>query len=457
MKQLISWTLRQCIDSGIINNLTIRQSVNNIELNRINLKQSKNNLLPAVNGSLSENLGIGRMIDPVTGQYQNGTNWTTEPSLGFSQNLFNGLQYLNSIRQNELIHQSSKFDLEDAKFNLTINIVNAYLQVLYTKEAIGIARNQVSADSVQLQTTSDLEYVGKKTETDLLQIRSQMTTDKYTHVNATSQWKVAKVNLQQYMNLPISETFDIDYNTSVELSQKKPDNINTIYSQSLSFQPIVKSDSLKTEVAEYAVRIAKGAFYPQLMLKGAVGTDYSSYAKQTTTTYTNTLGNIGYLQSNPSEIVVGNVPQQTVHVNNYPFGNQFGDNFNASFSVGLSVPILNYLQVRNNVKRQKVNLSNAILSEEQTKVNLRKTIEQVYVNAENSEAQYESAMEEVAANKAAYDISIVKYKEGKMIATDLIVLKNSYIKAQSDLLQAKYGLLFNNKILDYYKGVPITF
>ena len=193
------------------------------------------------------------------------------------------------------------------------------------------------------------------------------------------------------------------------------------------------------------------------MLKGNVGTDYSSYAKQSTTTINNTTENIGYLQSNPSEIVMGNVPVASTKVSDYSFGNQLGDNFNGTLSLGLSIPILNYLQVRNNVKRQQVNLSNAMLNEEQTKVNLRKTIEQVYVNAETSEAQYTSANEEVEANKAAYDISIVKYKEGKMIASELIVQKNAYQKALSDYLQAKYGLFFNTKILDYYRGVPITF
>ena len=57
-----AWTISQCIDTAIQNNLNIRQSFNTIELNRLNVKQSKNNLLPAVNGSLSESLGIGRMV-----------------------------------------------------------------------------------------------------------------------------------------------------------------------------------------------------------------------------------------------------------------------------------------------------------------------------------------------------------------------------------------------------------
>ena len=455
--QNIQWTLKACVDSAIFNNLTIRLSANTIELDRINYKQNKNNLLPSINGNLGESFGMGKIINPSTYQYQTGTAWTTSVSIGFSQNLFSGLQFLNAIKQNEMIYESSRFDMDDAKFNLTISIVNAYLQVLYTSEAILIAKNQVSADSSQMQTTSDMVYVGKKTESDLLQIKSQLTTDKYAVVNAISQWKVIKVNLQQQMNIPVSEVFDIDYSTLVEPVQKVLDNINTIYNQSLLFQPIIKSFSLKTLSADYAIRSAKGAYYPQLLLKGSLATDYYSVAKRSNTSYVSTLESIGYLQGNPSQLVSGYVPVQSTEINNYPFGSQLNDNLNGLISLGLSVPILNYFQVRNNVKRQQVNLISAQLNEELTRVNLRKTIEQVYVNAENSGSQYKSAMEEVEANKAAYDISTVKYKEGKMIATDLLVLKNSYIKAQSDLLQAKYGLIFNDKILDYYRGVPIAF
>lgn len=455
--QSITWTIKQCIDSAIFYNLIIRQSINTIEINRINYKQSRNNLLPSINGSIYEDLSVGRMANPANGLPQTGTVWSTSGSFSISQNLFEGLQLLNSIKQNELIHQSSKIDLEDTKFNLTVNIVNAYLQVLYTGEAIKIAQIQISADSLQLQNTANQEYVGKKTLSDLLQIKSQLTTDKYTLVNTISQWKIAKVNLQQYINIPVAETFDVDYNTAVEPSQKELENINSIYSQSLLFQPIIKSYSLKLQSAEYALRVAKGAYYPQLIFKANVGTDYSNYARQSSTTITNTLENIGYLQGNPAAIVLGNVPLQTTRINNYPFGNQLADNVNGTFSLGLTVPILNYLEVRNNVKKQRVNLSSAGLSEEVIKVNLRKTIEQVYTNAENSQAQFNSANEEVEANKAAYDISLVKYKEGKMIASDLIVLKNAYQKALSDFLQAKYSLLFNNKILDYYKGIAMTF
>jgi len=455
--QSTSWTLKQCIDSAIVNNLNLMQSAYSIDLNRISYKQSKNNLLPAINGSVAEDLSIGRMVNPVTELYETGTVWSTNAGITLSQNLFNGLQYLNVIKQNELIYRSSKFDLEDAKFNLTVSIVNGFLQVLYTREAIKIAENQVSADSEQLRTTSDMEYVGKKTESEVLQIKSQLTTDKYAQVNAISQWKMAKVNLQQLMNLSINDLFDIDYSTSVEPQQKTLDDINNIYAQSLAFQPIIKSYALKTQSAVFALKVAKGAYYPQLMLRANLGTDYSSAGEQTNTVTTNTLQTIGYVQNNPSELVVSNQPQQITTINKIPFGNQLGDNVNGTFSVALSVPILNYLQVRNNIKKQQVNLRNTEVSEQITKVNLRKTIEQVYTNAENSEAQFISASEEVAANKAAYDISVEKYKQGKMIASDLIVQQNAYIKALSDNLQAKYALLFNTKILDYYKGIPITY
>src|SRR5579863_2566900 len=93
--QNTSWTIKQCIDTAIINNLNIQQSANTIELNRIALKQSKNNLLPTVNGNAGETLGIGRNVNPVTDLYQAGTVWSTNVALNFSQSIFNGLQFLN--------------------------------------------------------------------------------------------------------------------------------------------------------------------------------------------------------------------------------------------------------------------------------------------------------------------------------------------------------------------------
>ena len=455
--QKVQWTLRQCIDSAIINSLTIQQSVNTIELNRIAVKQSKNNLLPAINGSLGQYLDLGRTVNPVTGLYENGTIWSTSGGISLSQNLFNGLQLLNTIKQNDLTYQSSKYDLADAKFNLTIGIINGFLQVLYTHEALNISKRQVSADSVQLQTTLDMEFVGKKTESDVLQIKSQLSTDKYTLVNDISLWKLSKVSLQQLINLAVTDSFEIDYSTSLVPKESIPDAIVNVYAQSLSFQPIIKSYALKTESQQYALRVARGAYYPHLMLNGNIQTDYSSEGVQSSTTTSNNLQTIGYVQSNPTEIVVSNLPQQIITERKNPFGNQLSQNINGTISVTLAIPILNYLQVGNNVKKQRVNLGNAVLSEEVIKVNLRKTIEQIYTNVLNSEAQYSAANEEVDANKAAYDVAVIKYKQGKMIASDLIVQLNAYIKAESDQLQAKYGLLFNTQIMDYYQGIPITF
>ena len=451
------WSLKTCIDSAQINNIGIRQFANGVRLSALNLKQSRNNLLPAVNGNLAQNFSMGRMINPVTEVYQTGTVWSTSVGLNFSQNLFSGLQLLNIIKENQLIYKSSKLDLEDVKFNLNISIVNAYLQVLYSKEATVIAVNQITADSLQLQTTSDLEYVGKKTESDLLQLKSQLSTDKYALVSAISQWKIAKINLQQLMDIEVSADFDIDYNTIPEPVKKQLDGIGIIYTQSLLFQPTIQSNSLKTQSAKYGLKVARGAYYPQILLKGNLGTDYSSAYKQSAVVVTNAIQNIGYLQSNPSELVVGSISQQQTTTSNYPFGKQVRDNINGTLSVGVSISILNYLQVRNNVKKQVVDISNADLNEEQVKITLRKTLEQVYTNAENSRAQYNAAAEEVKANKAAYDIAVVKYDEGKAIASDLILQKNAYIKSLSDLLQAKYSMFFNDKILGYYTGKPIVF
>ena len=451
------WSLQQCIDTALANNLNVLVSANTVQLNNLNINQSKDNLLPTLNGSASEALNVGRSLNPVSYQYSTGTTWNTNFGLTGTLNLFNGLQNLNAIKQSRLNYNASKYDLEDLKYNLTLSTVNDYLQVLYANEAVKIAQQQIDALQSQLDITATFVEVGKKTESDLLQLKSQLSADKLTLVNAQSQLKTTKLNLQQLMNVAVSDSFAIQYNSDIQPEPKPLEDINSIYAQTLSFQPIVKSYQFRTESSAYGVKIAQGAYSPSLLFKGNFGTNYSTASKHTSVQYISSPQNIGYLQSNPSEIVVVNVPEAVASSSAYPIGSQLKDNVNSTFSIGLSIPILNYLQVRNNVKRQQLNLVNAVLNGKIMRLNLRKNVEQAYTDAENANSKYSAAKEEIDAAKASYNNVLSNFENGKITATDLLVNKTAYMKAESDYLQAKYELLFRQKILDYYKGTSLIF
>ncbi len=456
--QTTTWSLRQCLDTAIKNNLSLQQTAIQMELNKVTRNQSKANLLPTVTGNASQNFNTGRSLNPVSNQFTTGNIRTNNFSLTGTLILFNGFQNQNTVRQNTLLYDASKYDVESAKNDIVLNVINAYLQVLYADEQLKNAQNQVAASQAQLEQTRNFVDVGKKAEGDLLQIKAQLATDKLTMVNAKGQLKTAKLTLQQYMVIPVTDNFEVDYflNTAPEIVSLEP-NIGDVYTKALNWQPSIKSYRLQRQSAEYALRVAKGTFSPRLTLSGSLTTNYSSASKLNQISYVNTTQQIGYLMSDANQVVVTNVNTPITATSNYAFDDQLRNNLFKSVALTLFIPIFNNFQARNNVQRQKINIENARLNEQINQVNLRKNVELAYVDAENALGKRDATKEQLDASSRAYENAKTLSEVGKMTTADLLVEKSNFTNAQSQYLQAKYDLIFRVKVLDYYRGNPLNF
>jgi outer membrane protein len=439
-----NWTLQQCIDTALQNNLSVKQSLNATEINKINLSQSKSNLYPTLNGDIGQSYDLEKTTN-------------SNVSLNSSVTLFNGFRYKYTIKQKRIDLEASQYDLAAKKNLVILNIIDAYLQILFAEELVKNAKSQYDVVQSQLENIEKFVNVGKKSESDLLQVKSQLASEKLNCINATGQLKSAKLNLQQIMNIQINKTFDVNYPSIIEPNSEGLADVYDIYNMALTNQPIVKSYELKTESAMLELKIIKGSVYPRLSLSGSLGTNYSNSRKITETTFLNEVQKIGYLQSNPSEIVLGNNSVPVYRNLDYPFNDQVKDNFSKSLMLSLSIPIYNNHQVRNNIMKQKINLQNVLIEEQNTRNDLRKTIEQSYINVENSIAKYNATREQELASKLSYENAKTKYENGMMSLSDFLQELNKYSKAQSENTQARYELVYNLKILDYYKGAPLTF
>jgi outer membrane protein len=451
------WSLKQCIDTAIRNNLSLQQSAVQVSLNKMTRDQSKANLLPTITGSANQNFNTGRSLNPVSNLFTTGNIRTNNFSVTGSLVLFNGFQNQNTVRQNQVFFEASKYDVESAKNDIIINVINAYLQVVYANEQIKNAQNQVLASQAQLDQTSHFVEVGKKAEGDLLQIKSQLATDKLTLVNAKGQLKTAKLTLQQYMVIPLSDSFDVELISNMEpqLAQLEP-NANEVYEKALAWQPSIKSYRLKRLSAEYALKVAKGSYSPRLTMSGSFTTNYSSASKLSQVLYTSSTQPIGYLMSDPSQVVVSDVTQPSTSSIDYPFQDQFKNNIFRSISFTLFVPIFNNFQSRINVQRQKINIENAVINEEISQVTLRKNVELAYVDAENALGKRDATKEQLDASQRSYENAQTLFEVGKMTTADLLLQKSNFTNAQSQYLQAKYDLIFRLKLLDYYRGIPLN-
>jgi outer membrane protein len=449
------WTLKACADTAFKRNVALNQGIIVSVINSYSLTQSKAALLPNLNLTDNPNFTRGYTIDPYTYQYTNQNLQVNNLSLNSTVTLFNGYLLMNTIKQNRLVYDASIENIEKLKNDLRLNVLGAYMQVLMDYDAIDVAQSQVEEDNIQVEQTKKFVEFGKVAELNLLQIQSQLAADKLNKINADNQLQLDKLTLLQLMEIPIRNDFEIERIPLKELFPEIPIPTDEIQRISESIMPQIKSASLSTIAALYGLKMAKSGWYPKLTMTGYLKTGYSSLRSNVTENTFYESQTVGYLNNNPAQPVIGQVPVTTINSQKIDFQTQLKSNFGEAVGFSLLVPIFNNLQVACSVAVAKANVKNAKLNEVQVRNDLRKSIETAYTNQVSSGKKLVATEEQMALEKETYRDMGKKYAVGALDATSFLVEKNNYNKVSMSLIQAKYDYVLKAKIVDFYLGKPI--
>jgi outer membrane protein len=413
------WSLQACIDTAFNRNISLHQEQLNSRINKVKLVQSKTGFLPNLNINDAHTLNYGTVYEPSVNQYFNSSISVNDISISSSVTLFNGFLLLNTVRQNKLIYEAGMLDVEQLKIDIMLDVLAGYMQVLMDYEAIDVAQAQMEETDIQVKQTQKFVDFGKLAELSLLQIKSQYAAEKLIKVVAENQLQLDKLTLLQLMDVPVRRDFDIARQELKDLFPEIPMSPGEIDKISEGFLPEIKSASLKTNASVFSLKMNQSGWFPKLMLNGSL---------------TSFLSNLDH----------------------DPVPYQFANNFGQTVGLTLSVPIFNNLQVRSSVAISKINLSGAQLNEQQTKNDLRKTIETAYTNMVSAGKNLTVTEEQMELEKRTYSEMATKYSVGAVDATDFLVEKNNYDKVSMTLIQTKYNYVLTAKIVDFYLGKPIT-
>lgn len=452
------WTLEECIDLSLQNNISLNQKKLSGKLDEINLEQSKAGLLPSVTASGSQSFNFGRSVDPYSYDYIEQNNSSSNLSLNSNFTLFNGFQTKNNIKKDEIDLKASNYDLEKTEDQVILDVTQAYLQVLYAYEQVENAETKVKSTEAQVQRTEILVSTGSVPEGDLLKILSQLASDNYSMVNNKNQLSILKVNLMQIMEMPVTDSFDIERPdfSEPDLGTLTIPESEQVFQDALLQRPEIQVADLMVESAITSLDIAKGARLPRLTLAAGITTGYSNTRNLYSRESTLETREIGYLQSDPSEIVVTQAQMFTNTPIGYPYFNQLQDNLSESVRLSLSIPIFDRKQVQSNIKRSEINISTAKLSAQNTRNQLRKTIEQAYNDMIAARNNLQASREALKSIEKSFGDTERKFKLGMVNATDYLIEKNNFEQAKSNLTRAKYELIFKQKILEFYQDKPIV-
>lgn len=435
--QEIKWTLEDCIRHAIENNIQVKQQEIQTRYQENTLLQSKIAVLPSVNGQVNNNYSFGRALDETTYQYTNEENVISLSFYaGTNVTLFNGLQQYNTIKRNSYNLEAAFKDLEAMKESVALNVALGYLQILLNKELVTVTENQLEVTRAQIEKTRKLVEAGSLARGNLLDIEAQAAREEVQLINNQNQLVISLLTLSQMLELDSAEGFDIvvpDY--TVDSDPVVVEKVNEVFTESEQKRPDIAAARLRLLSAEQDLLVAKGGRSPRLSLSTTFNSGYSDIRRK----------------------ILGIDPvEQTIIYGEYPFSEQINDNINYGIGLNLSIPIFNGWQVNSNIRNSRLNIQNNSYQVEAARKQLYKNIQQAFADAGGSLKAYHSSVTAVNAMEESFRYTEQKFNVGMVTPVEYNTAKSQLLNAQSELAQSKYQFLFKTKVLDFYRGIPLT-
>lgn len=415
------WTLRQCTEYAITHNISIQQRDNQRRKQELQLSTARNSRLPDLTGTVSETFSFGRGLT-MDNTYTNRSTSSTTFSLGTNVPLFTGFRIPNNIKLNQLNLEAATEDLEKAKNDIRMQVAKAYVQILYDMEIFDVAERQIEIDSMQVARLEKFFENGKASGAEVSQQKATLAQSRLTATQAQNNLQLALLALSQLLELPSPEDFTVA-RPNTEKFQPIPNDPNQIYEEALLFKPEVRAEQLRLDASEKSIKVAQAGLYPSLSLNGGLQTNYYKTS--------------GMQQDN--------------------FGTQIKNNFSQYIGLNLSIPIFSRFSTRNSVRSARIDRENQKLQLDNVKKTLYKEIQQVYYNAVGAQAKLSSCEAARQSSTDAFVLAQAKYENGKATITEFNEAKNRYLKAESDLVQARYENLYQTTLLDFYRGKELNF
>ena len=420
--QQAPWSLSDCINHALENNLSVKQSALAVEQREVDVNTAQARRLPSLGLNASEGLSFGRGLT-ADNTYSNSNTTSTSFNLGTEIPIFSGFDITNDIKLSKLNLAAATASLEKARDDIRVAVAQAYVQILYNQELLHVAQEQTVHDAALLEQVRERLLAGKVSDAEVSAQQATLAQSRMSEIQAEGNLRVALLELTQLLELSSPEGFSIVTPEVGDPSTALLMRPEAIYDEAVGIKPAVEAAQLNLDYAELSVARAKGAYLPRLSLNAGIGSNFYTNSKMAA----------------PS------------------FSEQMKNNFSQSLGLTMSVPIFQRFSTRNNVRTAKINYKNQEIQLENVKKALYKEIQQAYYAAVTAQARYAGSQESAASARQHYELTEEKYKVGKAGVTDYNDARNNWLRAESEQIQARYQCLYQTKLLDFYRGQELVF
>jgi outer membrane protein len=411
------WTLQDCLDYALTHNLTLKTAVLKKQSATEDRKQSKADLFPSLSASTTHSVGYtpweeSSAVDKgvYSGNYGINTSWT----------VWNGNKNRNTLKQNKLAEQQAELTVEQTSNSIQEAIAGLYVQILYMSEAITVNKQSLEASKKNEERGRAMMEVGKMSKADLAQLTAQRATEEYNLLSAESELSSCVLEMKQMLEITDDPDFDVAVPAVSDTKALEPiPDKATVYQMALAHRPEIKNSTLAIASSELGVKMAKAGHMPTVSVTGGLGSNTSSMSERT-------------------------------------WGVQMKNNFDASVGVGVTVPLFDNRKTKTSVNKAKIQHEQAQIELEEEKDDLYATVEGLWLDAQTHQKKFRAAQVSVESEQQSYNLLSEQFELGLKNIVELLNGKTNLLKAQQNLLQAKYTTILNLQLLRFYQGDGIT-
>lgn len=418
------WTLQECIDYAMANNITLQQSKLKKESATEELKGAKAALLPTLSASTNQSFGYQPWKDTGMSYVTNGTvntkvdktSYNGSYSLSGQWTVWNGNRNINTIKLDQLSEEQAELSTKETANSIQERIAQIYAQILYLAENVKVNEQMLETSKKNEERGKEMLSVGKMSKADVAQLSAQRANDEYTIVEAQSQLMNYELQLKQLLEITDEERFQVAIPeiTDEQVLAQIPE-LQTVYEQALMSRPEIERSQLAIKSSGVNVALAKAGWMPSVNLTGGI------------TTSTNSLSGNGW-------------------------GDQIKSNVNTSLGVGVTVPIYDGRSTKTSVNKARIQQLQAQLDLQDQQKTLYSNIQQFWLNAWTNQQKYQAAKSSVESAQQSYDLLSEQFRLGLKNIVELMAGKDNLLSQQQSQLQSKYLALYNQQMLEFYQN-----
>ncbi|MDN5479751.1 MAG: TolC family protein [Chryseobacterium sp.] len=411
-----SWNLQQCLDYAAANHPLVKQATVNIKKNDHQIAASKGMLLPSVEAGVDHSYSFGSSINQSSNQREVLNTQYDQLKAQANIELFNWRNYV-TISLSKLNKETSSYRLKKAQNDVKLNVIQNFFSYQNSKSWLNVLETQISGMEEQIKRTEKEVEIGSRSKSDIYDIKANLGTLQEQWVTAKNQRDLAKINLLNALAVT-QDSVDFVMNNESALAEEDFD-YSDFTKRLLENNPAYQTVLAEIKAQEKTVNLAASAYFPTLNGSYSWSTFYNKS-----------------LNNNASTI---------------SFSDQLTQNKNQSVFFGLTIPIFNKLQVKNNVEVAKLNVINSTYDKELIVNNLTQTINSIKAQFLNAQEKYGLLESNFENQKLSFQKSEEKYKEGLMDAYTFFVVRNNWLQANYNLISSKNDVIQQTELLKILK------